>query len=734
MDYNTIERSRKNIAALLDGGRVKEAIDGLRALAREAANGSIIDGIDAVEQSYRYMLQYAADGVSDPERGKIYDDIVVKLKEIVDVVVNELVAKTSPKLYYSTLRVERMRPESLDTLVSRYSDALEAERAYAELPEAERDAERLAALREAKENVANAIFKKVWTAYPVMRPGVDSLRALVSNQGLPETLRQQAVSAVMMNLLEHYSELLLLVLVDLYLADRGRLGLKALCCALIVMYKYRGMISRSRELQLRLSGLADDSRACADIMMIFLQFIRSRTTERITKKVQTELVPELMKLKPELRNKLQGIDAEDDPEAIAANPDWQEMLDKSGITAKMLELNKMQMEGGDVFLSSFARLKSFPFFYDIANWFVPFTMDSSVVTRVLKSSKGKLMEMVDHSGVFCDNDKYSFVLSLSGLPEDRRVVMLGQFDEQSGAMAEMAKAELPEPEKERENTVNKFVQNLYRFFNLFSRRAEFYNPFAGTLNLIEVPFVSGILSDTANLELVAEFYFKQELYADAASLFVKLREIKDADAGLYQKLGFCYERMKDYRKAVENYEKVDLIKPDDVWTLKRMASCRRAVGDVEGALDCYKRLEVLQPDNISVANSIGNCHLELGDVKEALKYYFKVDYLSGNSVKTMRPIAWCSFLDGNYSQSIEYYDKILALKRSPGDYINHAHVLLASGRVKEAVEDYGRAASMSGVGKVSETMEADMEYLLAAGVDRMLICLILDKLRYDNRS
>ena len=192
--------------------------------------------------------------------------------------------------------------------------------------------------------------------------------------------------------------------------------------------------------------------------------------------------------------------------------------------------------------------------------------------------------------------------------------------------------------------------------------------------------------------------------------------------------------MKDYRKAVENYEKVDLIKPDDVWTLKRMASCRRATGDVEGALDCYKRLEVLQPDNISVANSIGNCHLELGDVKEALKYYFKVDYLSGNSVKTMRPIAWCSFLDGNYSQSIEYYDKILALKPSASDYINRAHVLLSSGRVKEAVEGYGRAASMSGVGKVSETMEADMEYLLAAGVDRMLICLILDKLRYDNRS
>ena len=731
MDYNTIERSRKNIASLLDGRRVKDAIDGLRALAREAANGPIIDAIDVVEQSYRYMLQYAADGVSDPERDRIYNDIVIKIKEIADVVVNELVAKTSPKLYYSTLRVERVRPETLESLVKRYSDALDAERVYAELPDGERDIERLASLREAKENVASAIFKKVWTTYPVMQPGVDSLRAITSNQALPDVLRQQVISAVMMNLLEHYSEPLLLVLIDLYLADRNDLGLKSLCCALIVMYEYRGIISRSRELQLRMSGLVDDSRACADIMLIFLQFIRARTTERITKKVQTELVPELMKLKPELRNKLQGIDADDDPEAIAANPDWQEMLDKSGITAKMMELNKMQMEGSDVFLSSFARLKSFPFFNDVANWFVPFVMDSSVVTRVLRNSKGKLMEMVNHSGVFCDNDKYSFILSLSGLPEDRRAVMLGQFDEQSGAMAEMVKSELPDSEKVRENTVNKFVQNLYRFFNLFPRRSEFYNPFACTLNLIEVPFVGGILSDIANLKLIAEFYFKQELYADAASLFSKLEKMSESGADLYQKLGFCYERMKDYRKAVENYEKVDLIKPDDVWTLKRMASCRRATGDVEGALDCYERLEALQPGNVPVANNIGNCHLELGDVKEALKYYFKVDYLSGNSVKTMRPIAWCSFLDGNYAQSIEYYDKIIALKPSFGDYINRAHVQLAGGNVRGAVADYRRAASDAGLDKVAVAVEADMKYLLAAGVDKALILMLLDKLRYD---
>ena len=734
MINNDIESQRKNIAGLVERRRVKEAIDCLRKLSVEAANGFIMDKIDMVEQSYRYMLQYAADGVADPARDDIYEDIVSKIKEIAEMLVNEIEAKTSHKLYYSTLRMLRMHPVELDAMITRYREADDAVRVYGELPESEREHEKTVVLQENKENAANLIFKKVWTMYPAVQPDVDKIRGLLCDTTLPESLKQQIVAAVMMNLLEHYSEPLLLLLVDSYLSVGGDLALKALCCVLLVMYKYRGQIGDSGKLRSRMSELADDSRACADIMMIFLQFIRSRTTERITKKVQTELVPKLMKLKPELRNKLHGMDFDDDPEAMAANPDWQEMLDKSGITAKMMELNKMQMEGGDVFLSSFAKLKSFPFFNDIANWFVPFSMDSSVVVRVLRNSKGRLMEMVDGSGVFCDSDKYSFVLSLAGLPEDRRMAVLGQFDEQSGAMAEMAKSELSDPEKDRENTLNKFVQNLYRFFNLFPRRSEFYNVFACTLNLIEVPFVGDILSDSSNLKLIAEFYFKQELYSDAAILFSKLEHMSESGADLYQKLGFCYERMKDYRKAVANYERVDLINPDDLWTLKRLASCRRAAGEIREALDCYKRIEALQPDNTTVANNIGNCLLELGMVKEALKYYFKVDYLSGNSVKTMRPIAWCSFLDGNYAQSLEYYGKIMALKPSPDDYINSAHVRLAAGNVKEAVDDYRKAAADEGINKVAATVEADAEYLLAAGVDKMLIYLILDKLRYDCHS
>lgn len=731
MDNSTIERSKKTISDCIGHRRIKDAIDELRKLARAAADSNSIDRIDSVEQSYRYMLQYAADGIADPERDKIYEDIIIKIKEITDAVINEIVARTSTKLYYSTLRAERMHPEPLGTLVERYKTADNDLQTYNGLPEPDRDTDKLISLREAEERVASAIFKKIWVTYPVLQPDVDIIREILADNSLPVTMRQMVMAAVMMNLLEHYNEKLLLALLDAYQTGEKDLSVKSLCCALIIMYKYRCMISHSKELQLRLSALSDDSQACSDVMMIFLQFIRARTTERITKKVQTELVPELMKLKPELRDKLHGLDADDDPESLAANPDWQEILDKSGITEKMMELNKMQMEGSDVFLSSFSRLKSFPFFNDISNWFVPFSMDNSVVTHVIKDTKGKLMEMVDKSGVFCDSDKYSFVLSLAGLPADRRVVMLGQFDEQSGAMEEMAKSELPAPAKVRENTVNKFVQNLYRFFNLFPRRSEFYNPFASTLNLIEVPFVGEILSDATNLKVIAEFYFHQELYADAVSLFSKICGLSSGSADLYQKMGFCYEKMKDYVKAAENYEKVDIIKPDDIWTLKHLALCRRTAGNLRGTLECYKRIEELQPENVAVANSIGNCLLALGQANDALKYYFKVDYLAGSSVKTLRPIAWCSFLDGNYAQSLEYYDKIIGLEPDYSDYVNRSHALLASGNVKDAVAGYAKAADLSDIGKVISAVDSDRKYLAEAGVDEALIYMLLDKLRYD---
>ena len=724
---------KKSIQSLLSEKRLAEAFVELRQTAQTLQNWQLNNRLDELEESYKYMIRYVADGCNDPQREEIHNGITTKLMELADITEQELTVQNSPKLYYETLRMERKYPRSLEALLEAYRESADKAALFYELPADKRDSDQERTLLMEKEKAANAVFKHIWVTFPVTTNEAGTLDKLFADADATAEIKELAMAATMLSLLEHYSEHLLLSLLDLYAANAfndASLSMKALCCALIAMHCHRETIKHSNAISLRIANIADSERGRRDIMTVFLQFIRSRSTERISQKVRDELVPKLMKLSPEMRRKMRD-GFSDDIEEMAKNPDWQEMLNKSGITDKMQELSRMQAEGSDVFLSSFARLKNFPFFNDVANWFVPFTPRHSSIFRVFAGNSGSmLLLMVDRTGAFCDSDKFSFALSVATMPDQHRSMMMAQFDEQQEQVINEMAGSLPNPEKQRENIANKYVQSLYRFFNLFRSRNDFYNPFSTRLNLIDVPFVSDALSDTKSLRLIAEFYFSMQCYTDALSTFGKVLKQDSPTASDYQKTGYCHEQLKQYVLATADYEKVELLKPNDVWTLKHLALCYRAVNDTEKAIANYKRAETLQPDNVALANNIANCLLEGGRIEEALKYFFKVDYLASKGERTMRPIAWCSFLIGNYSQSVDYYNRIIAKQPGANDYINRGHALLCSGQVKDAVASYMDAVDKSGGSEVLKTLDDDRHYLLDAGVDKLTIALIFDKIRY----
>lgn len=724
---------KKSIQSLLSEKRLAEAFAELRQTAQTLQNWQLNNRLDELEESYKYMIRYVADGCNDPQREEIHNGITAKLMELADITEQELTVQNSPKLYYETLRMERKYPRSLEALLEAYRECADKTALFYELPADKRDSDQERTLLMEKEKAANAVFKHLWVTFPVTADDAETLDQLFADASATAEIKELAMAAAMLSLLEHYSEHLLLSLLDLYAANAfndASLSMKALCCALIAMHCHRETIKHSSAISLRIANIADSERGRRDIMTVFLQFIRSRSTERISQKVRDELVPKLMKLSPEMRRKMRD-GFSDDIEEMAKNPDWQEMLNESGITDKMQELSRMQAEGSDVFLSSFARLKSFPFFNDVANWFVPFTPRHSSIFRVFAGNSGSmLLSMVDRTGAFCDSDKFSFALSVATMPNQHRSMMMAQFDEQQEQVINEMAGSLPNPDKQRENIANKYVQSLYRFFNLFRSRNDFYNPFSTRLNLIDVPFVSDALSDTKSLRLIAEFYFSMQCYTDALSTFGKVLKQDPPTASDYQKTGYCHEQLKQYVLATADYEKVELLKPNDVWTLKHLALCYRAVNDTEKAIANYKRAEALQPDNVALANNIANCLLEGGRIEEALKYFFKVDYLASKGERTMRPIAWCSFLIGNYSQSVDYYNRIIAKQPGANDYINRGHALLCSGQVKDAVASYMDAVDKSGGSEVLKTLDDDRHYLLDAGVDKLTIALIFDKIRY----
>ena len=727
-------KKRYDTRKLIKEGYFADAFANMLKNAVEAHDYTLENEVKALEQNYKYMLKYVASGGDDPHRDEVYSSLKAKMYALHDSIVRAIEIKSSSRLFYTTLRNEQQSRHTLEMLLEQYHEAVKCVAVAEETIDGKVDDAELLSLKRRKENCAISVFHHIWTAYPLTDTLTSQIKAIVDNNEETRELKELAVAAIMLHLTEIYDERLLCILLDVYLSTGDTsLRIKALCSAMLILCSNIDKATKSSDIINRLKVLTAEESSQDDIIMITQQFILSRTTEQVSRKIKEDLVPKLMKITPDLRNKIKDFNPED-PEEQALNPQWQEMLDKEGITDKMMELSRMQAEGKDIYISSFSQLKTFPFFMEIANWFLPFSIDHSTISNSLRSIGKPLFEVINSSGSFCDNDKYSFALSLDSMPEGQRTMMLSRFDAENTQIAEEYVSQLPDPAKERKLIANKYLQNLYRFFHLFRFKHEFKNPLLLTFNTVKIPVVCDIFKTANHIKVLAESFFKFGFYSEAAEAYCVLMTLEPNTAEHMQKCGYCYESLEQYENAVSYYEKADLIKTDDVWTLKHLAASWRAMDENDKAIAVYKRLEKLDADNPAVCRNIAACLLAANRPAEALKYYHKVDYIAANGVKSKRPIAWCELLLGNFERSIEVYRQIIAASAKVDDVINLAHALLCSGDVAAAIEEYRRAAAMSSVDNVHDTLCIDSALLLRLNVDQSLLSLICDILVYGQEA
>ena len=165
---------------------------------------------------------------------------------------------------------------------------------------------------------------------------------------------------------------------------------------------------------------------------------------------------------------------ESDEENNDMNPDWEDAFEKSGLGDKLREMNELQLEGADVYMSTFAALKNYPFFREVHNWFYPFSKQQSNVLKAMKQAGnqgGSLLDLILQSGFFSNSDKYSLFFTIHQLPQSQQDMMLSQLNEQQVAeLAEKSNVETMKKFNERPGTVsNQYLHDLYRFFKLSVR-------------------------------------------------------------------------------------------------------------------------------------------------------------------------------------------------------------------------------------------------------------------------
>lgn len=718
--------TQDKIYALIGQHRLNDAFAMLNRVITDNDAFSLADELSAAETSYKYLIQYFIAGSEDPRRELIRAEIIESLYSITDRLVMHIEGKSSGEQYFLT---RRFSPTSFDSIIATYRKRKSDRDLFTE--SGNPDVDSLRSLSVALESAEATIFDYVWTRFPISSSDLAQIESLLADASLPTHIKVLIVAALYQSAMKFYQEPIVALLLSLYTSAVDEVAVAALCCALIAMHRHSGRIAASERIASIIATLSDVENFRRDVASIFFLLTRSRDTERLSKRVHDEIIPEIKKISPIIINKFKDAQSVNDITDLEANPEWHNILESSGLQKKIEEFNDIQLSGADVFMSTFAKLKSFPFFSRISNWFLPFHTDNSAVLSSLEPSDKLLLDMVNALPILCDSDKYSFFLSLAGVPTSHKQMMASQFSQQNDMLKEMGK-NLPKSKgKTHDEIANRFIQDLFRFAKLNKYHGEFYDPFSTSLNLRAVPVIAPILDNTDTLSVIGEYCMKNEHYHEAIDCFSRIMELDaDVDASFIQKRGFCNQCLKNYQAAINDYLKFDLFTPDNLWNITHTAACYRALRQNQLALECYRRAEALAPENVSVCLNIGHCLLDLGNTAEALKAYYKVDYIDTSKHRAWRPIAWCAFLLGNFDQSLKYYEKVLADTPSAHDFLNIGHLHLCRRDFASAARYYRHSVKEFGSFKdFLSSFRSDVSYLTDKGITTMERDLILDYLQ-----
>ena len=691
MTNQEIEKTHQNAIRCIDNAEVNDAFGHIKHLTDLLGRGDMNDELERLRMSYTFMLKYLAQGVIDPQRDEILTSIRQSLYTLNDQCYIGLMEPSSPEVFYARRR--ELGSTSLVSIVEEYRSALKELSLVQSAPTGQGDNHVILSRLQQAETIETKLFNRVWSTFPISTDDAGSLKLCITGDILPVHTRCLIIAALLLGLMKFYDESKLLILLETYsLSDEPEVQLRALTGAMLAMLAHRKRTSSSKGIQMRLAALLDTPDFDRDVWGIQLQLARSRNTENVKRRVRNDLIPNIMKMRPDIIDKLKDKESQVvDLSDIEANPEWQQWLDKSGITRKIEEFNAMQIEGSDVFIATFAHLKTFPFFKTLSNWFLPFYPAHSAILENLGASKLGLADVVQHAPYLCNSDKYSFCLSLGVLPESQRSMMSAQLEEQNASLNEARQTELPDERRHRMSIITAFVQDLYRFFKLFSRRREFIAVMDDPgLDMTDCLPLVQVTRDAHVLELLGALYFKNAFYDDAIKCFTRLEGMENAtDAHIYQKIGFAYQNAGNFEQALTYYKRYELIHEDDAWNLRHIAACYRNQGKYDQALDYYRRAEALTPGNVSLTLTIGHVLLEQNRTNEALQQYYKADLMEGAKHRAWRPIAWCSFLLSDYERAIDYYDRIARDDTpTPQDLLNRGHVLLCQGDMQEAIKTY----------------------------------------------
>lgn len=717
------------ITELLNKGHVSKALAELRKRSASYPGEGFGDRLDALQTEFKYMSDFMLQGYKDEKRASLFQELLQRIADLdYDLQVRETLCE-NPYLQgvIKTLRATDRSTESLQDMI-------------------------LAPLvpQEHYKNLSTC-FLSLLTSGHWRQKQADEWSAFISSPKTNPIDAATLTAAVTLSAIYHYSYYKAYCLSDIYvMCDNEDVRQRAFVgCLLAICEADEQDIAYADDLLSKILYITDNRK---ELIEMQIQMSACANAEADSTEINRNIMPGLLRNQPFRFTKDGIVEKEEENDCINLDADERRMEAVAEGVNKMIQ---MQKNGSDVFFGGFRQMKRFPFFYQIANWLMPFDINHPDIGREVKSlQSSEFVGKVTERGPFCNSDKYSFVIAMAGvmgqLPEDMRKMMeegeVGPLGMQDTSYA------TPSPSLLR----LQYLQDLYRYFRLCPLGQSLRNPFDRVQQYRLWTIARRFLSDAVRKTAFVCMQRDETLWnngKDSANGQPPQPSVANHPADLLlasfeNKQGLDYlsclaDSMmlrKRYAEAVEAYSKCLLLKPEDPVLMRGMARACYGGGEYAKAAFYFDALHTLFPKRISYVLNYAMAMVMDGAADSVVNEMYKLEYENPDNTMVKNTLGWVLLHARKAEQALSVYEKLTNSKTANGDFavtLNAFYACLANGKAEQGVEmlrqycdglDAGQRKAFPDM--LADAMEEDTHLLEIYGVCRAEKGIILSQFDY----
>ena len=728
----------------LGNHNLKDALKTLYSDAKTLYDWELLSRLETLRTNYRYMLRYIKQGVLDPDVEQMYARL---MREAYDCLDRSIYLKDTlkyPKLYagYFDKSFENLAKVCKSLLA--HGKKMSAIMAYkADSYQAEQN---IINLYSQYAELVDRLFGCIWLSPLWSEDEKNAVWTLLESGTIDYCAADVIVSAVNVSLIQHFDLQKYSLLLDIYMSAMPETTrLKALVGFMIATKLYRARFNDVGYMSPYVDSLLDSADKTRKLMVnvknsLVLCAYNKELEKKFNNKDFVVGFNDIQKLSLENREKfLRGQFSSTDQ---TADPMVKYLLKKSEKFRN--SLMNFYGNGADIYYVSFKFMKGHQFFSKPSHWFYPYNpLMSSDLMKLFseeKPNKDSVFDMLLRSDSLCDSDKYSILLETDRLSPSQRQFLFSNRNTQAlvNGMPNFVIWDNRKPEAE--SIIRHYMQDLYRFFNLWSDSKSLHVDEYIWFHRNDDPLNKAF--DVDDWLQMAECMISVEQRAAADSIFFMLRSNSQlvSNADVWKKAGLNLEKQQDFESAVEFYNMALQDCPDDEWTLRHKAVCLEKDLVTDEAKKTFEKLVELYPDNMDNLSLLAHFEIKNGLFEDALKHLYKIDFQNGYSEQTVRSLGWCHLMCKQLDKAQRCYQKVIDSFQEKGDeaewrdWLNLGHVHLVAKRLKEAVKCYSHSLKILGdFDKFENVFLSDYRYLgIESSLklpDWLLRQLILDAIR-----